>query len=116
MMLSGGGPEYALGSVYGAALCALNKKAGGIRPIAVGSVFRRLTSKLAARQASSRLAGILKPKQLGVGVPGGCEAAIHAARNFLRSASASPTQQILVKVDVSNAFNTLDRSQLTIKC
>ena len=31
----------------GASLCALNKKDGGIRPIAVGSTLRRLVSKAA---------------------------------------------------------------------
>lgn len=29
--------------VYGAALCALNKEDGGVRPIAVENTFRRLT-------------------------------------------------------------------------
>ena len=30
---------------YGATLCALAKKGGGVRPIAVGSTFRRLVAK-----------------------------------------------------------------------
>ena len=73
-------------------------------------MFRRLTSKLAAKHVASRLACILKPKQLGVGVPGGCEAVIHAARNFIQSARDSSTPKVLIKLDVSNAFNTTDRS------
>ena len=110
LVLSGGVPDFVLGSLYGASLTTLNKKEGEIRPFAVGSRFRRLTSKLAAMYASSRLAGFLKPKQLGVGVPGGCEAVIHAARHFVQSSNSSPTPQILVKVDVCNTFNTTDRS------
>jgi hypothetical protein len=36
--------------LYGASLCALHKKDGGIRPIARGNCLRRLTSKLACFQ------------------------------------------------------------------
>jgi hypothetical protein len=35
---------------YGASLCALSKKDGGIRPIAIGSSFTRLVSKLHSQQ------------------------------------------------------------------
>jgi hypothetical protein len=34
---------------YGAALCALTKKGGVIRPIAIGSALRRLVAKAACR-------------------------------------------------------------------
>ena len=36
-----------------------------------------------------QLASFLRPKQLGVGVPGGCEAVIHAARDFVQSSHIS---------------------------
>ena len=68
-MLSGGVPEYALGSIYSAALWTFNKKVGGIRPVGVARVFCRLNSKLTtAIQPANRSACILKPKHLGVGV------------------------------------------------
>ena len=109
VLLSGGVPDFARGALFGASLCALCKKEGGIRPIAVGSVFRRVTAKVASRYACELMASTFKPKQLGVGVPGGCEAAIHSAREFVQSSHSSSEQQILVKVDVRNAFNSIDR-------
>ena len=44
--------------------------------------------------------------QLGVGVPGGCEAAIHAARRFV---SDMRRDQVLVKLDFKNALNRIHR-------
>lgn len=35
--------------LYGGSLCALKKKDGGVRPIAVGSTIRRLVAKLGCR-------------------------------------------------------------------
>ena len=42
IMVAGNVPEPIINVLYGASLCALNKKDGGLRPIAVGSVLRRL--------------------------------------------------------------------------
>ncbi|KAL0852231.1 hypothetical protein ABMA28_000449 [Loxostege sticticalis] len=67
----------------GANLIALNKKDGGIRPIVIGSTFRRLTSKICVRQLYSNISRMLQPHQLGFGLKGGCEAAVHAAHTFL---------------------------------
>ena len=91
---------------FGGRLIALNKKCGGIRPIAVGNTLRRLTAKCASFYAIDRLAEELSPRQLGVGVAGGCEAAVHAVRRFL---SGSQKGDIVVKLDFSNAFNNLHR-------
>ena len=108
LILAGNVPSIACGALYGASLCALTKKDGGIRPIAVGSTFRRLSAKLAANYGSAFLSGTLRPKQLGVGTPGGCEAIVHAAREFASGSYDEPT--ILIKVDIRNAFNSIDRS------
>ena len=40
----------------------------------------RLTSKLANTFGISRLSTYFSPRQLGVGTPGGCEAAVHASK------------------------------------
>ena len=94
---------------FGGRLLALDKKCGGIRPIVVGSTLRRLSAKCAASYSSAKLVSFLGPRQLGVGIAGGCEAAVHAARRFLNSSSSS---DILVKLDFSNAFNTLRRDAM----
>jgi len=65
-----------------------------------------LASKVANRWATTELHSTLAPHQLGVGVRGGAEAIVHAARAFV--ASASPFHA-LVKLDFSNAFNTVRR-------
>ena len=52
------------------------EKDGEVRPIAVGEILWRLTSKCAAAVAS-KAANILSPIQLGVGVRNGWEALVH---------------------------------------
>ena len=66
--------------MFGASLCALRKKDGGIRPVAVGSFYRRLAGRIADKHASISTSNALLPIQLCVGVPQGCEAAVHACR------------------------------------
>ena len=61
-------------------LIALAKKSEGIRSIAMGYVWRRLAAKCANTYAVAELADYFGQIQLGVGVPGGCEAAVHATR------------------------------------
>ena len=87
----------------------LRKKSGGLRPIAVGSVYRRLPSRIVARHLASSLGAELRPIQLGVGTPLGCEAAVHATRRFVEISSETGGTGVLVKIDVSNAFNTVRR-------
>jgi hypothetical protein len=86
--------------IYGASLCALSKKDGGIRPIAIGSTFRRLASKLGCYYLSGEISNYLKPKQLGFGTRSGCEAAVHSVRSYLTNYSA----EVFLKIDVKNAF------------
>jgi hypothetical protein len=58
----------------GAYLLLCRGNDGGIRPIAVGEVLRRLTSKCAARAVLSNALQLLSPLEVGVGLPGGCDA------------------------------------------
>ena len=67
--------------LFGGRLLAMNKKFVGIRPIVVGNVWRRLAVKYASAHAID-IADYFTPLQLGVGVPGGCEAVVHATRRF----------------------------------
>ncbi|GJZ11706.1 ankyrin repeat-containing protein ITN1-like protein [Tanacetum coccineum] len=54
------------------------KPGGSIRPIAVGTVWRRLVSKVGAIMIGHSLDGYLNGLQFGVGVSGGGEALLHA--------------------------------------
>jgi len=55
---------------------------------------------------SAKLRDYFCPRQLGVGIPTGCEAAVCYVRRFLE---ALPADHVVVKVDFSNAFNSLHR-------
>lgn len=92
--------------LFGGQLIALEKKSGGIRPIAIGYTWRRIAAKCANNYATTSLNRYLQPLQLGVGTPGGCEAAVHATRRFVES---MPDDHCVVKLDFSNAFNSLHR-------
>jgi len=67
---------------FGGRLIALNKKSGGIRPIAVSFTLRRLVPKCPNTFGTNQLNDVFHPRQLGVGTPGGCLAAIHSARRL----------------------------------
>ncbi|KAG0715538.1 Retrotransposable element SLACS protein [Chionoecetes opilio] len=105
--ISGRIPDPARNAFFGASLIAIRKKQGGLRPIAIGSSYRRLASKLVVKRMATSLASQLAPTQLGVGTPLGCETAVHAVRSYVSSHYCS--DQVLVKLDLSNAFNSVKR-------
>ena len=47
--------------------------------------------------------------QVGVGVSGGCEAAVYAIRRLVEQ---MPDDHVLVKLDFFNAFNTVGRDTI----
>ena len=69
----------------GASLCPLAKKDGTARSIAVGCTLRRLIAKAASRSVTVKCTELLLPSQLGFGVKNGCEAAVHAARCYIKN-------------------------------
>jgi len=87
-------------------LIALEKKSGGIRPIAVGYTLRRIAATCANSYATNQLAGYFSPIQPGVWTPGGSEAAVHATRRFIE---AMPDGHVVAKLDFCNAFNSMRR-------
>lgn len=92
--------------LYGGWLCALSKKDGGVRPIAIGNTLRRLVAKLGCKAVRGAMSTYLQPHQVGFGTHLGCEAAIHATRLF---ATQDDTGEILIKIDLKNAFNAVER-------
>ena len=82
----------------GAPLTALLKKQGGIRPIAVGEVLRRLVSRLCCSHVKSSLPNVLLPyNQIGVGIRGGLEAGIHALAGIVDHCGSNPDLCCLIK-------------------
>ena len=94
------------GALFGANLLAITKKTGGVRPIAVGYVWRRLAAKVACCHVKEAAAALLATRQLGFGIPGGAKAVVRSARVYLENMSSG---KLLVKIDFRNAFNTVRR-------
>jgi len=87
------------------------KKSGGIRPITIGFILRRPASKCANSFGTSQLTSYFYLHQLGIGTPGGCEAAVHSARRYLE---ALPPDHVMVKLEFSTAFNSIHRREMLL--
>lgn len=94
--------------VNAAPVYPIAKKDGGIRPIVVPEVWRRLVSKVAAAQVAADANAYLSPLQNGVAVKGGVEAIVHSV-NRLVNLYGSDSTKCLLKVDFTNAFNLVNR-------
>ena len=95
--------------LFGGSLIALEKKSGGIRPIAIGYTLRRIAVKCSNNFALSSLGNKLLLTQLGLGSYGGSEAAVYATRRFIND---MPADFVIAKLDFSNAFNNLHRDTM----
>jgi len=93
----------------GARLIALPKKDGGVRPVAVGECFRRLVGKCLCQSTRDDARKHLWPLQSGVAVPLGVECGVHVVREWF-DRNAEDESKLLLKIDFSNAFNSLDRT------
>jgi hypothetical protein len=98
----------------GASLSALEKKDGGIRPLACGNLLRRLASKCICCVTKDRFREHLSPHQVGVAVPGGAEIIIHEAREIYKRFDEDETYSKFgyLKVDFRNAFNEVSRQAI----
>jgi hypothetical protein len=67
LLLEGNLPLAARQVIFGGRLIALQKKDGGIRPIAIGYTLRRLAAKCANSFVIAKRSSELKPTQVGVG-------------------------------------------------
>ena len=105
-MMAGSVPQEVAPYLCGARLHAARKKDGGIRPVAVGNLLRRLACKCAASAVADKAATLLAPHQLGVGIPGGAEVIIHATRQAVDAAE----DKYVLQADLVNAFNCADRA------
>ena len=88
------------------------KKSGGLRPIAVGEVLRRLTSKCLSHAVLDDALQSLVPLQVGVGVRGGCEAIVHSVAGTLEDASIPSIDRWTLLLDFRNAFNSVSRKHI----
>ena len=94
---------------FGATLTCLGKKNGGVRPLAVGCVLRRLAAKCPCTSVFHEIGCLLFPHQLGFGTALGAEAAVHTARAFLPNLEDG---HLIIKLDFRNAFNSIRRDKM----
>ena len=110
-MAAGLAPREVAPFIAGAPLMALVKHGGGFRPIAIGETIRRLVSKCCCKATTEDTKIIFGPLQVGVATQGGAEASIHAVRRLAAEFGEDPGK-IMLKVDFSNAFNMVDRTEM----
>ena len=90
-------PYFASAKLHG-----IPKRNGGIRPLACGSVLRRIIARTVMRKLAPRAAAMFSPTQLGVSVRGGCEAIVHG----VRAALDSDPELWCLQTDLKNAYNS----------
>ena len=108
-IINGNLPEPARQYLLASRLVGLNKPDGGVRPIAIGELFYRLAGIIAVRKVTAAAAALLRPHQYGVGVSCGAERILHSLQHSLSDGKA---KLALLKVDISNAFNSCDRARM----
>ena len=109
LLISGKPPVSFAEYFCGARLIALKKEKGGVRPIAVGEILRRLAAKCVSLSVVPLASELLFPSQIGVGLRNSCETAVHTVREILHK-FGHRNDLVLAKVDLTNAFNMVDRS------
>ena len=105
-------PSLSCPHLCGATLLASHKKSGGFRPIAIGEVLRRLTSKCLSAHILPLVKQMLPPHQVGVGTKKGAEALVHSLKLLLSNSSIASQSKCCLLLDFSNAFNSIDCSVL----
>ena len=85
-------------------LIALDK-CPGIRPIGIGETLRRIIARAISYVLREDIKTAAGPLQLCAGQVSGCEAAIRAIKEIMDE----PTNDAVLIVDASNAFNNLNR-------
>ena len=109
LLSQGRAPAFVASVLARAGLVALPKPNGGVRPIAVGEILRRLAGKYLMSLVREDAQSYFWPVQVGVAVPGGAEKAIHTVRAWRRRHWNSP-HKVALKLDFSNVFNTVSRA------
>ena len=81
---------------------------GGVRPIAMDGTVRRLAAKCLLSRTLPTCSEYLLPLQVGVQVPNAPETVARAIKQWAGQAGHT---ELLLQLDLKNAFNSLDRSR-----
>ena len=110
LLAKGDAPAPLAQHLAGASLMGIGKPGGGIRPIAIGEVLRRLVAKCFCNIFEKEVSSYLWPKQIGVAAPLGAEVGSQTVRQWCERNQAT-AGKVLFVADFENAFNTIDREQ-----
>lgn len=111
-------PEGIREVLCASSLIPLQKKDGGVRPIAVGDTLRRVVGKclLHSESVLMELAS-LRPRQCGVGVRNAAEMVGMGLQRFVQSRhAAGDSDYVVLQVDMRNAFNSISRNAVLKGC
>ena len=92
---------------FGAKLIALKKPDGGLRPIAVGITFHRLSAKCAVYHVFESRQARHGSREEGVGTKRGAELASHIFCCLIEN--PQPKEIVILKFDFKNVFNSINR-------
>ena len=84
---------------------------GGVRPIASGETLRRLVAKCVLKKVQDKFKAIVTPLQCGVAVPDANNSISFTMLRYYEMLVKEP-QLGLMQLDLSNAFNSVDRSAI----
>ena len=115
LLARGRGPPALAAFLAGAALHALPRKDGSIRPIVVGECLRRLVAKVLCAAYQQQASHLLWPLQIGVAQPLGTEVGLRTARQWVERHKLD-RNAVFLKMDFRNAFNTVSRQAFIDQC
>lgn len=108
-IMTGRVPSFVPHQLSSSRLIPLNKKDGGIRPVAIGNVWRRLSAKVLNTLLQDKIRDHFKSRpQYGVGSPLGTESVAHMTRLAFKENIKNP-DYVFLQVDLVNAFNRVSR-------
>ena len=108
-LCNGGFSPSVVQYVAAAKLFGIGKKLGGVRPIACGETLRRVAARCLLSSSLEGCLEYLQPLQMGVKTPNATET---IARDVAEWAKCHPSGELLLQVDLKNAFNCVSRSKM----
>jgi hypothetical protein len=85
--------------------------AGGLRPLAVGTVLRRLASILVLHKALPFAADYLLPHQVSTGAAAGTDILLNGFLEKLQQLGHD-SRKVALRVDAANSFNAVSRAEI----